>query len=238
MTKYLKIAPDPDAHVCHCGDGNPDCDHWESCDACGMDYRKHEGHDCIDGVPVQDLRALAKELRDSLDACETERDRLRAQIAALQSVPQGVEVPEIPVDVLSSIEQDHSCEEWDWRAPAITAWFRRNARNPAVRVEVPPYPDVLVRQSIGHTERHAGIMEGVEWARKNARIVPTPPQPLQPEERRVGPDEVVVPRSAAEYAILAFDWIDCPDPEHYEALRSFHDALRTSAQAPGQRGEG
>lgn len=70
MHKYLKIPPDPDSHVCHCGDGNPDCDHWESCDGCGMDYRKHEGHDCIDGVPVQDLRALAKELRD-------ERDNLR-----------------------------------------------------------------------------------------------------------------------------------------------------------------
>jgi len=82
MTKYLKIAPDPDARVCHCGDGNPDCDHWESCDGCGMDYRKHEGHDCIDGVPVQELRDLAKELRDSMDACETGRDRLRAELDA------------------------------------------------------------------------------------------------------------------------------------------------------------
>lgn len=82
MPKYLKIAPDPDARVCHCGDGNPNCDHWESCDGCGMDYRRHEGHDCIDGVPVQDLRALAKELRDSLDACETERDRLRSELDA------------------------------------------------------------------------------------------------------------------------------------------------------------
>ena len=54
---------------------------------------------------------------------------------------------------------------------------------------------------------------------------------LQAEDRRVGPDEVVVPRSAAEYAILAFDWIECPDSEHYEASRAFHDALRTSAQA-------
>lgn len=76
--KYLKIPPDPDANVCHCGEGDPDCDHWESCDGCGIDYRKHEGHDCIDGVPVQDLRALAKESRDALDACETERDSLRS----------------------------------------------------------------------------------------------------------------------------------------------------------------
>ncbi len=81
MPKYLKIPPDPDASPCHCGDGNPDCDHWESCDGCGADYRKHEGHDCIDGVPVQDLRALAKELRDERDAANAELSRLRSSPA-------------------------------------------------------------------------------------------------------------------------------------------------------------
>jgi len=67
MTKYIKIAPDPDTKPCRCGEGNPDCDHFDFCPECGEEYKEHEGHDCIDGVPVQDLRALAKELRDSLD---------------------------------------------------------------------------------------------------------------------------------------------------------------------------
>ena len=127
MPKYLKIAPDPDAHVCHCGDGNPDCDHWESCDGCGMDYRKHEGHDCIDGVPVQDLRPLAKELRDDLDACETERDRLRAELDA------------------------------------------------------------------AHDGEDALRSEGIKLRAQIAAL-----QPLQHEERRVGPDEVVVSREEWE----------------------------------------
>lgn len=118
MPKYLKIAPDPDAHVCHCGDGNPDCDHWESCDACGMDYWKHEGHDCIDGVPVQDLRALAKELRDALASCETDRDRLRSELDAAHDGEDALRsevaklrsrlVPTPPQDVLP-LQHDLPC---------------------------------------------------------------------------------------------------------------------------------
>ncbi len=88
MTKYLKIAPDPDSKPCRCGDGNPDCDHFEFCPECGEEYKAHEGHDCLDGFAVaqvgtaKELRDAAKELRDSLDACETERDRLRAELDA------------------------------------------------------------------------------------------------------------------------------------------------------------
>lgn len=80
--KYLKIPASPDSSPCHCTSGDPDCDHFEFCPECGAEYKAHEGHDCIDGVPVQELRALAKELRDALDACETGRDRRRAELDA------------------------------------------------------------------------------------------------------------------------------------------------------------
>lgn len=86
MTKYIKIAPDPDTKPCRCGEGNPDCDHFEFCPECGEEYKAHEGHDCLDGFAVaqvgtaKELRDAAKELRDSLDACETERDALRAEL--------------------------------------------------------------------------------------------------------------------------------------------------------------
>lgn len=275
MTKYLKIAPDPDAHVCHCGDGNPDCDHWESCDACGMDYRKHEGHDCIDGVPVQDLRALAKELRDALASCETDRDRLRseldaahdgedalrsevarlrAQVAALPSVPQGVEVPEFPVCTGETIRKSPAITERD--AMMFVHGFQacRDEVFPDHLVPTPPQDATGAQITFSQPETSPYLICdhcGGEMALTDG-WVPTysnpdnqgcnpsaepycpkcdAPHPLQPEERRVGPDEVVVPRSAAEYAFRAFDWIECPDSEHYEALRAFLDALRTSAQA-------
>lgn len=38
-------------------------------------------------------------------------------------------------------------------------------------VVVPEYPQVLVWQSVGHTERHAGILEGVKWARDHASAI-------------------------------------------------------------------
>lgn len=157
MTKYLKIPPDPDASPCHCGDGDPDCDHWESCDGCGMDYRKHEGHDCIDGVPVQDLRALAKELRDSMASCETERDRLRTQARELTDAELDAIYPE---------------------GRSLGTYHHEIHR-------------LLLRRVIA-----AGIKKSLIAG--SARLVPTPHQHIQPEERRVGADEVVVSREEWE----------------------------------------
>jgi len=205
MTKYLKIAPDPDSKPCRCGDGNPDCDHFEFCPECGEEYKAHEGHDCLDGFAVaqvgtaKELRDAAKELRDALDACETERDRLRAQLAALRAVQQGMDVPDLV----------YLHEEWS-----------------------------LIRGVGGDPEWDAAVFgAGYNLAKSRARLVPTPPQPLQPEERRVGPDEVVVGREEWE-TLNAFleDW---RDPES-RSLRDWNtslkakaariNALRTSAQ--------
>ena len=129
----------------------------------------------IAGVSVSDIL-------DSLDACETERDRLRAeldaahdgedalrsevaklraQLAALQAVPQGVEVPELD--------------------PGANP-HQRNIDNPG---------------SFGWILNRA-YRDGYDEARKNARLVLTPPQA----------DAVVVPRplskAPTDRPILAF----------------------------------
>lgn len=305
MPKYLKIPANPDSSPCRCTSGDPDCDHWESCDGCGMDYRKHEGHDCIDGVPVQGLRAMAKELRDSLAACETERDRLRAeldaahdgedalrsevaklraQLAALQSVPQGVEVPDrveqtimhVPGESRGNcfaavfagllqipIESIPDFDGPDWRKqvnaflrPYGLAWlqvgidnewledsgvsgmwhevsgttdrFDGKVRHSCVGLDAAVAWDPHPSQSGFVHQNGASIFVALQpWKMAHARLVPTPPQktnrqlheetagmgleeaffrlngidpdatpttpqPIQPEERRVGPDEVVV----------------------------------------------
>ena len=42
----------------------------------------------------------------------------------------------------------------------------------AQAVVVPEPPDVMVRQSVEHVARHAGFLDGVKWARDNARAIP------------------------------------------------------------------
>lgn len=232
---YIIILPDPDwRHRCRHRGGDPDCACYPECPECGALYTPSEGHDCIDSeLSKCDLLDIARELRDKLDAYETERDkavkslqkagytdcggelwkppigpsasplleeidRLRAQIAALQAVPQGVELTEDDV--------------------------RRALMSNAIDVDVE-----------GVTPRLNRIIV--------SRLVPTTIKPLQPEERRMGPDEVAVSREEWE-ALNAFleDW---RDPES----RSLHDwntslkakaarinALRTSAQ--DHNGEG
>lgn len=174
MTKYLKIVPDHRALPCRCNSGDPDCDHLGSCHECGIDFRPFDGHDCLDCIDdAHGLLDAAKELRDSLDACETERDkavkslqkagytdcggelwnppigpsasplleeidRLRAQLAAIQSVPQGVDVPDLV----------YLHEEWS-----------------------------LVRGVGGDPEWDAAVFgAGYNLAKSRARLVPTPPQ--------------------------------------------------------------
>jgi hypothetical protein len=195
MPKYLKIPPDPDAPACHCGDGNPDCEHWEPCDGCGMDYRKAEGHDCIDHVHVEDIWTLAKELRDALDACETERDRLRAHLAALQSVPQGMELTDADLDAI--------------------------------------YPEANNLGSYHHEIHRRRLRAVIALAFSRRCLVPTPPhplQPLQPEERRVGPDEVVVGRE--EWGCM-LDLVLCLliDEDAYDKAEKFLDPIEQVRKA-------
>ena len=291
MAKYLKIAPDPDAKPCRCGDGNPDCEHFEFCPECGEEYKAHEGHDCLDGFAVaqvgtaKELLDAAKELRDALDACETERDRLRseldaahdgedalrsevsrlrAQIAALQSVPQGVEVPELTADVVEELHQKSKGHRNPGYALAFEMyrWVKAHAR----LVPTPPQDATGAQITFSQPETSPYLICdhcGGEMALTDG-WVPTysnpdnqgcnpsaepycpkcdAPHPLQPEERRMGPDEVAVSMDEWE-ALNAFleDW---RAPES----RSLHDwntslkakaarinALRTSAQ--DHNGEG
>jgi hypothetical protein len=203
MPKYLKIAPDPDAPVCHCGEGNPDCEHWESCDGCGMDYRKTEGHDCIDYVHVEDVWTLAKELRDALEASQT----------------------------------------------ALVAETNAHAATRAM---------LATRLGCECSEAQQCAM-GAEIDRLRAQIAA-----LQPEERRVGPDranlvaaidDLLARRANAKATIstcmalaeaegisrdsLVISYLRnvlMAQPSR-ETIRTVN-ALRTSAQAPVQRGEG
>lgn len=254
MTKYLKIPPDPDSSPCRCTSGDPDCDHLESCPECGAEYDAHDGHDCLYNIdPRVEMVDVAKELRDSLDACETERDRLRAQIAALQSVPQGVELTEddvrkalmsnaIDVDVegvtprLNRIIVSRLAPTPPQAAPGAQITFSQPETSPYLICDhcggemaltdgwVPTYSNPDNQGCNPSAEPYCPKCDA--------------PHPLQPEERRVGPDDAVVSMDEWE-ALNAFleDW---RAPES----RSLHDwntslkakaarinALRTSAQA-------
>lgn len=208
----------------------------------------------------------------------------RSQLATLQPVPQGVEVPELDPGANPHQRNIENPGSFGWSLNRAYRDGYNEARKNARLVPTPPQAapgavieagefrreDRYVVLKRTDLERHATpaqlrelertcemvragrMTEGKllnsyvvvadnwpeyeeTWAKIQARVTGIP-QPIQPEGRRVGPDEVVVPRSAAEYAILAFDWIECPDSEHYEASRAFHDALRTSAQ--DHNGEG
>lgn len=248
MPKCLKIAPDPDARVCHCGDGNPDCDHWESCDGCGMDYRKHEGHDCIDGVPVQDLRALAKELRDSLDACETERDRLRAELDAAHD---GEDALRSEVDRLRAQVAVIKVEEFR-REDRYVVLKRTDLERHATPAQLRDLERTCGMVRAGRVTEGKRINSYVvvaddwpeykeTWAKIQARVTGIP-QPLQPEELRVGPGEVVVGREEWE-AVQEFADLIVPIRDNLSGISwigklsdvfAAYDrwyAVRTSAQA-------
>ena len=56
-------------------------------------------------------------------------------------------------------------------------------------VRIPEYPNVMVRQSMEHTARHAGILEGVAWARTHAEVVvETVVLPDAPDRKTMDPD--------------------------------------------------
>ena len=268
MHKYIKIAPDPDAKPCRCGDGNPDCEHFEFCPECGEEYKAHEGHDCLDGFAVaqvgtaKELRDAAKELRDSLDACETERDRLRseldaahdgedalrsevsrlrAQIAALQAVPQGVELTE------DDVRRALMSNAIDVDVEGVTPRLNRIIVSRLAPTPPQAAPGAVVMRDPDDDDWDAfGFQQGTKaevlrvWNRALATCKESlqVSHPIQPEERRVGPDDAVVSMDEWE-ALNAFleDW---RAPES----RSLHDwntslkakaarinALRTSAQA-------
>lgn len=121
---------------------------------------------------IAEIQLLAKHLRASgqivgsvlseiLDAILS----ARSQLAALQSIPQGVEVPERAAWL--SIEE---------MADAIYSAFGTH---------------YMVCMDYARAIGAASILKA---DRIRARLAPTPPHPLQPEDRRVGPDEVVVDR--------------------------------------------
>lgn len=123
---------------------------------------------------------VARELLDALLSA-------RSQLAALQSVPQGVEVPELD--------------------PGANP-HQRNIDNPG---------------SFGWILNRA-YRDGYDEARKNARLVPTPPQAAP------GPAILNPPKQARELVAHLKRWIDTG------SLRKRRPVSRT--QAPRQRGEG
>lgn len=158
---------------------------------------------------------------------------LRDELA--RRTPQGVEVPELTKSCATCAQSSH-CVEAKY-GDACDDYMETRRLVPTPPQAAPDLTDAELDAI--YPEAHGLGTHHHEIHRRRLRKVIAAatckdplqvPHPLQPEERRVGPDEVVVPRSAAEFAIWAFDCIECPDTEHYEALRAFYDALRTSAQ--------
>ena len=140
---------------------------------------------------------------------EAEIRILRSQLAALQSVPQGVEVPEIMDELLTALEhlledtqhRDHDCGD-EWCPVDVARRVVAKARLVPTPPQAAPGPAIL---NPPKQDRDCG--DCTRLAICNGELAclcgPTgkmfdrkePPHPLQPEERRVGPDEVVVDRN-------------------------------------------
>jgi hypothetical protein len=224
---YIIILPDPDwRHRCRHRGGDPDCSCFPECPECGTVYTPTDGHDCLDDVPADELLDAAKELRDALDACETERDRLRAQLAALQSVPQGVEVPELTdafldlacgidlsgkADLHSAAFRDLSRLQyrrgWEDLAARLVPTPPQDATGAQITFSQPETSPYLICDHCGGemalTDGWVPTYSNPDNQGCNPSAEPycpkcDAPHPLQPEERRVGPDEVVVSREEWE----------------------------------------
>ena len=171
----------------------------------------------------QETECRAREEQDRV--YRTQITALESQLAALQAVPQGVEVPELTED--------------DVRGAIIgtNRWREATAKlNALIRARLVPTPPQAAPGAVAlpdFTNGHV-IREAVKLGMQIGKGVP---HPLQPEERRVGADEVVVGRE--EWERLKRNHLrrmidSCPEAETraWQTFRASDRNLRLGAATP------
>ena len=122
---------------------------------------------------------------------------LRARVAELEN---GMRLQSVAIAEYSSIlaGQDAGMH----RAKAQIAELE--AQLAERRAVVPEYPDVMVRQSLSETQRHAGILEGIKWARKNVRAIDPATEEVVARERL---ENLIDSSTALRMAAIMNHWV-------------------------------